>query len=175
MEKMTLVACKNCGKEFERRTAEVKRNIKRGREIFCSRKCHGKYFTERVGNNLGDYLCQIGPNFYRKSDEYSVFGRYLLAIRTRCKQKGWVCEITKYDLKEIWDKQKGLCPYTGWQLIHPGSKKIPQNASVDRIDSSKGYAKENIEFVALIAQYAKNDWDSSVVKEFAEAVLNKGT
>jgi len=54
-----------------------------------------------------------------------------------------------------------------------GLKKTPDRASLDRIDSSKGYVKGNIQFVSLIAQYAKNDWNGDVIFEFANAVKNK--
>lgn len=48
--------------------------------------------------------------------------------------------------------------------------KTPDRASLDRIDSKKGYIKGNIQFVALIVQLAKNDWDEKVIYEFAEAI-----
>ena len=51
-------------------------------------------------------------------------------------------------------------------------KKTPDRASLDRIDSSRGYIKDNIQFVSLIVQYAKNDWEGEVVFEFADAVKN---
>ena len=44
-------------------------------------------------------------------------------------------------------------------------------ASVDRIDSSKGYIKGNIQFVSLVAQYAKNMWDEKELYNFCEAVV----
>lgn len=77
--------------------------------------------------------------------------------------------------KEQWDSQKGICPYTGWQLKNMASftnrlPKTPDRASLDRIDSKKGYIKGNIQFVALIVQLAKNDWDEKVIYEFAEAI-----
>ena len=49
-------------------------------------------------------------------------------------------------------------------------EKSPNRASLDRIDSAKGYIKGNIQFVSLIVQYAKNDWNGKVIFEFAQAV-----
>ncbi len=51
-------------------------------------------------------------------------------------------------------------------------EKTPNRASLDRIDSSKGYTKDNIQFVCLIAQYAKNSWHSDVILNFAKAVVD---
>ena len=60
--------------------------------------------------------------------------------------------ITIEDVSNQWEKQKGKCAYTGNELTfgdnlnqeHPDHKEI--TASLDRIDSSKGYTPENIEF-----------------------------
>lgn len=86
--------------------------------------------------------------------------------------------LTLQDLKDQWDKQNGICPYTGWQMktakcqTKEKIKKTPDRASLDRIDSKKGYIKGNIQFVSLISQYAKNDWNGEVIFEFANAVRN---
>jgi len=49
--------------------------------------------------------------------------------------------------------------------------KTPNRASLDRIDSSKGYVKGNIQFVSLIVQYAKNEWCDFVLMDFAKAMV----
>ena len=46
-------------------------------------------------------------------------------------------------------------------------------ASVDRIDSSKGYTKDNIQFVAMIAQYAKHTFTEKELFTFCHAVAEK--
>lgn len=83
-------------------------------------------------------------------------------------------------MKNQWDLQKGICAYTGWPLISPPNtttwkrlKITPTRASVDRIDSKKGYVKGNIQFVSLIAQYAKNVWHEKELYNFCEAVVEK--
>lgn len=86
-------------------------------------------------------------------------------------------DITLEDLKQQWDAQKGICPYTGWQLKNMPSysdqlPKTPDRASLDRINSSKGYVKGNNQFVALIAQFAKNEWTDSVLENFVDAFVN---
>lgn len=41
------VMCKNCDSEFERESKEVAKNLRRGLNLFCSRKCHGSYLARK--------------------------------------------------------------------------------------------------------------------------------
>jgi hypothetical protein len=50
----------------------------------------------------------------------------------------------------------------------------PNQASVDRTDSSKGYVTDNIQFVSLIANYAKSSFDVQQLFEFCKAVALVG-
>lgn len=169
MEVLTKLKCYVCGKEFFRRKTEAKRSEKLGRRNFCSRSCCG---TASIGNITIPFdIRQIAAE---RIDEFSPFRSYLRAAYRR--NKG--CDITLEYLKELWDKQEGKCPYTGWDLlIAPTSgyckmPRLPNRASLDRIDSSKGYLQGNVEFVSLIAQYAKNSFDREQVFEFCQAVVD---
>lgn len=175
---MAIIKCFVCSKEFRRTDAEVKRNQKKGRKTFCSRACQGKYCIKNIPEEK-----RIIEHLKKGSerDEYSPFRFFLKLCRMRVRQKPSLgFDLTLQYLKELWDKQKGICPYTGWQLeiaecqTKKQIKKTPDRASLDRIDSSRGYVKGNVQFVALIVQYAKNDWNEKVIFEFANAVnLNK--
>lgn len=63
--------------------------------------------------------------------------------------------LTPDDLVELFDKQRGLCAYSGIPLqleyvVHRSS-----NVSVDRIDSSGGYTKGNVQLVCRWINFAK--------------------
>lgn len=80
-------------------------------------------------------------------------------------------------MEEIWDKQKGICPLTGWALVLKAACKakggfIPNRASIDRIDSSKGYTKENVRFITLMGNYAKSTYTDQQVIDFCIAVAD---
>jgi hypothetical protein len=51
--------------------------------------------------------------------------------------------------------------------------KTPDRASLDRIDSSKGYVNGNIQFVSYMAQIAKNEFSDGELRSFCEAVVTK--
>ena len=166
-----------CSKEFERRDAEIKRNKNMGRKTFCSRTCSGKYHIKNIPEEK-----RINTDHLKKGserDEYSPFRFFFKLCKMRVQEKPHLeFYLNLQDLKEQWELQRGICPYTGWFLkiaecqTKEKIKKLPDRASLDRIDSSKGYIKGNIQFVSLIAQYAKNNWDGKVILEFADAVKN---
>ena len=173
---MQKINCFICGKEFFRRKADIERNTKLNRENFCSKKCSGKLLIKNIPKH------KMSANHLKKGserDEYSPYRPFLRICRNRVKDRGKELNLTLQDLKDQWEKQNGICPFTGWEMKtdectqKKGLRKTPDRASLDRIDSSKGYVKENIQFVCLIVQYAKNDWNESVIFDFANAVSKK--
>jgi len=61
-------------------------------------------------------------------------------------------------LKELWNNQKGLCALTNLPMQHCISKgKLFNNVSIDRIDSSKGYLKDNVQLVCSVVNRMKSD------------------
>lgn len=173
---MGQIKCFACHKEFSRNNSEINRNKRLGRENFCSRKCAGKMLI----NNIPDYKkYHVSLRRGGCKDEYSPYRNFLRTCRMRVKNKGRELNITLQDLKDQWEKQDGICPFTGWKMKIAGWTgavafgKTPDRASLDRIDSSMGYVKGNIQFISLIAQYAKNDWANDVIFQFANAVKLK--
>ncbi len=87
--------------------------------------------------------------------------------------------VTLQQIKTIWDNQNGKCVLTGWDLVLPSSilgwsssniSNKQKHASLDRIDSSKGYTKDNVHFVAYIVNMAKNNLKIQKVIEMAHAI-----
>jgi hypothetical protein len=170
MAKVELI-CEFCGKKFLRDKSEVNRNKKKGRKTYCSLSCAGKLNNNHLRVFDGKYNCNLKAN---KSDLYSPFRWHLRNMN----QRKHMCDVTLEDLKRQWEKQKGRCPYTGWKLknlinmCHNNQlPRTPDRASVDRIDSSKPYTKDNIQFVSLMAQLAKNIWPENELLSFCESVV----
>lgn len=83
-------------------------------------------------------------------------------------------------LKELWESQNGICPYTGWRiknyptmLAYEKAVKTPDTASLDRINSKEGYIPGNVEFVSLLVNYAKNNWDKDTLVEIFFPIREK--
>jgi hypothetical protein len=151
METMVDLVCSVCGKHFQRRLTEYKRCRRKNFKVVCDKVCWAKSPKKpSLGNpqNL-----KMG----RERDEFSPFRKFLNNARSRDAD----CDLTLEFLKMKWETQQGICPYTRIQMIlHPisASKTLrsPNRASLDRIDSNRGYRQDNIEFVCLFINLGKN-------------------
>lgn len=168
MRTMVLCKCENCGKEFERRSDEFKRCQEHGYTTVCSRSCAAVVRNKKCATGN---LNNLRSN--NRLDEFSPFRYYVNKARSgeRVASYGQP-DITVEYLKEQWEKQKGLCPYSNKQMVLPFTTKthdikaIPQRASLDRIDSSKGYIQGNVEFVCYVINLAKNRFSREQMLEF---------
>jgi len=63
---------------------------------------------------------------------------------------------------------KGKCALTGWDITMNNPK---ITASLDRIDSTKGYKKENVQWVHVMVNMCKNKYDQKKFVEMCCAVV----
>ncbi len=140
-----------------------------------------RYRNLSIENSLKDVVSSSVRDLFlgNRRDKYSPFRQHLKLARRRVKTHGRECTITLEYLRELWEKQGGLCPYTGWQLDNPettphwNSHKLhPRTASLDRIDSSIGYIPGNVQFVSVMANFAKRDFKEEELLEFCQSVIN---
>ncbi|MGW4243051.1 hypothetical protein [Nocardia sp. NPDC004722] len=76
--------------------------------------------------------------------------------------------MTPDDLLAAWHSQRGLCAYTRWQLTF--GYKSETTASLDRIDSSVGYAPNNIQWVHKSVNRMKSDFGEAEFISICQAV-----
>lgn len=169
-----VLVCSVCKKEFTRGAAEAARNKKAKRKIYCSPKCLGIAHAAYLGSHKESTNKNLDPRNH--IDEYSPFRAHLNSIRQRAKEKCLELTITLCDLKDQWESQRGICPYTGWFMANPATCGVPRlthprRASVDRINPAAGYVPGNIQFVAYIANIAKHRFSSDDLIDFCKAVV----
>jgi hypothetical protein len=167
--------CGNCENLFLKDLREHKRRIKCGKtEFFCSQSCS----TSKGNKNhprKGD-LTKL--NSGNRRDEFTPFRWFVLRAQNRDKRKHYGCDITVEFLKQLWDHQAQTCPFTGWTMILPQdtngwNEYSPINASIDRIDNSKGYMQGNVRFVCVMANLARQDFTDRQVLDFCCAVVKR--
>ena len=110
--------------------------------------------------------------------------RFIHDCKRKSERMGWPFDLTKEFLEELFEDQKGLCPITGFEITLEGTQESNLKrftASLDRIDSSKGYTKDNVWFVTLQANYMKSqltmeelvNWCQKIVDHQSKKVLSK--
>lgn len=153
------VKCHVCGKEFDKPLNEYNRRIRLGKtKFYCDLSCYGKDSNSHLRKYDGKYK----HNLKRGSDkdEFSPFREFI-----RCAKRRRETDIDLEYLKDLWEKQDGKCAITKIEMILERNH-LPFQASLDRIDCSKGYVKGNVRFICLIANYARNKWDDEAVTQF---------
>ena len=167
--KQETVQCDYCGIHFEKDSSEVKRNKQLARKIFCSRSCVGKNNIPILLSHRNVNISGLKPD--NRKDEFTIFRKHLRKIRDRDAN----CNITLEDLLDIWNKQEGKCIYSGVEL-QPSKYKSSNNQiytlSIDRIDSSKGYTKDNIQFISIAMNHMKNNMTHKETLELLNIIKN---
>ena len=166
--------CATCNNEFTKIFREYKRRLKEGHtRFFCSRSCACLKNNEEHPRK-GNYQLLISNN---RRDQYTPFRWFILRAEYRDRNKGYGCDLSAEYLKQLWDEQDGICPLTGLNLILPVNTRMgfiesnPNNASIDRIDNSKGYLQGNVRFVSVMANLARQSFSDEQLIDFCKAVV----
>lgn len=102
--------------------------------------CTQKRENELKSNNLRVYLSDV-----------------LKTSKQTAKKRKIDCHELDVDfLVELYEQQSGKCAITGIPMTHiAGHGVVPTNISVDRIDSSIGYVKDNVQLTCRFINHAK--------------------
>ena len=130
-----------CGKQFSMRKDYVDRLYKNNKPITCG--------CQRVYLEKDQHFLWSGFN--------DISGFYFSSFRCKAKRKKIIFDITIEDIWNIYLKQDKLCNLSKVPVFFSKSrKKEEQTASIDRIDSSKGYTVDNIQIVHKNINLMKN-------------------
>lgn len=102
--------------------------------------------------------CKIDQQKAASSESFPSFIIY--EAKNRAERRGLSFNLTPEYLEDLYQLQGCRCAYTGLRLKSDPDKKIRTRGttlSVDRIDSSKGYVKGNIQIVHKRINSMKND------------------
>ena len=99
-------------------------------------------------------------------DENGMHVVWLSSIKDNLIRGGKIidCSVTLEDLYKVLQKQNFKCAYTGIDLQVVDTPKGESNASVDRIDSDKGYEIGNVQWVYKPINIMKNGLSDSDFK-----------
>jgi hypothetical protein len=158
---MIQIQCSYCKKEFSKPKNEYNRCVKNNKPMYCSLSCAGKKNSQKT------VLFGGKPNRIPPKIKENPFKYYFRNCKRRSQHE---FDLDLDYLEELWNKQKGICPYTKLQLILNShghcSKDIRYTASLDRIDSSIGYIKGNVQFISTAINYMKSTMSDEMCTEF---------
>ena len=130
-----------------------------------------KYYhdnKEKVLENVKSYREANRPLIREKGKEYyrrKLKNRLLNAARARARKYGYEFDLTVDDI--IMPK---YCPLLGIEMFVTESRtgKKHSSFSLDRIDSSKGYTKDNVWVISMKANSMKSDANYEDFKKMAD-------
>lgn len=94
---------------------------------------------------------------------------YLLGKAKRRRE----CFVSIDDLLQKWESQNGKCALTGWDMTFIlGKGKVSSNISIDRINPSKDYTKENIQLVCACVNVAKMEMSQDNFIDMCKTIVN---
>lgn len=119
------------------------------------------------------YARYVNKTYYNTLEGRATY--LLKRAKIRAKEKGW-----EFDLTRDWVLQrlkKGVCEVTGLPFdLSKQDESLRHNPfapSLDRIDPSRGYTKDNVQVVIWAYNAAKNEFGEYVLRAIAEALVSR--
>lgn len=142
----------DCGNSYIARTESLKSG--NTKSCGCRNKRQGKNHPRYKGfNDLSkDYWTKIQRGAKARNIEFNI------------------------TMKQAWNKylrQNKKCALTGWD-ISLERKNQKQTASLDRIDSKKGYTLKNIQWVHKDVNKIKQNYSEEYLIQICEAIVSRG-
>ncbi len=157
---------------------------KKGNQRYCSRSCYTKAWpklnadknaakSNKRRQEKRDWYRQREPEYVRahKMRTLPVKPWFFLfrSARARAKERGFDFELTDEWARGRWD---GCCEITGVMFVVNPRKSGPHpwSATLDRIDSSIGYTKDNSRFILWACNALRGTGTDSDMIRFAKAI-----
>ena len=105
--------------------------------------------------------CAKKASKQRKVDNWEYY--LWLEAKSSSKTRNLSFEILVDDIKDLYKNQGGKCYWFGVELLPSPIPRYPFQPSIDRLDNSNGYVKENIVLSCVVANVGRNcsslnDW-----------------
>lgn len=134
--------------------------FRKNRDRRC-KKCKKEQYTKRLLSNKGN-----------QGIDRLITERYA-GLKDRAKKNGLLVDFDREYLKELWENQNHKCALSGIEMTTTFFQgRTLTNISVDRIDSSKGYIKENVQLVCMAINQMKSDMSKEELINFCKLIIN---
>lgn len=119
------------------------------------------------------FIFEKNENFLKKRYKKNWINNLIINSRSIAKRRNLEFNLDDNFLQELNKKQKEMCYWYGCKIVNSDKIKYGLQYSLDRIDSKKGYTKDNVVLCCLMANLGKNKTDPEIWKEFCEMVRSK--
>lgn len=146
--------CNRCKEEKLLSEFSVNSKAKDRLQYRC-RACDVKYQAQRRDANK-DQFAEYSREYQRgRRQDFEYRLKMLLnASKQRARDKDRLHDITVDDIKALYPVD-GCCPIFGLKLEFNGAGFRDSSPSIDRIDSTKGYTRDNIQIISWKANRIK--------------------
>jgi hypothetical protein len=150
-----------------------------------TRSCNDCHTHPKISPD-GFKKCIVCKTEFKKSSKYAAYctgdccakdqkrkrstlkGRLTICLSKAKRRRK--CTIDLVWLISQWEKQKGKCYYTGWQM-ELNSDLTNFHPTLERLDSSKDYTPENVVLCCRQTNWAKNSYSMKDFIEMCRAVI----
>lgn len=114
-------------------------------------------------------------NYSNEQKLYKTLQSRVLNAQSRARSKNIPCSITKEFIKQLWEKQNGLCAISKIPMTYElDSGRVYSNVSIDQIHQGKGYTEDNVQLVCSAVNQLKSDWNMDTVMYICKQIVNNG-
>jgi hypothetical protein len=103
--------------------------------------------------------------------EGEISRTFFYRIKRNAKVRGMTVNVTISQLWELYKNQKGLCALSGLLIEFNKKTAKASSASLDRIDSSKGYDIDNLQWVHKDINLMKMDFSQDKFLELCKKII----
>lgn len=132
------------------------------------------YIIVKYLNKYNIPIDQKRRSFKTNNPKYTggkyVGGTFFNYIRTEARRRNIAFEISLAYLDDLFLKQNNLCALSGIYIYLPQESKSIGTASLDRIDSSKGYSNNNVQWVHKDINFFKFECCESLFLDYCEFI-----
>lgn len=161
-----LYKCFKCGQWLTSDNFQLKDRSSNGYE-------YRDYLDKRCKKCKQKEMKKVRASYNIDNARHYLFMHRIHGCKSRAKAKNLDFDLTLEYLEELWNKQNGFCAISGIPMtLNVDKGRNPYNVSVDQINPSGGYTKDNIQLVCMCVNQLKSDFDMSVILNICKNILN---
>ncbi len=116
-----------------------------------------EFFHSGGQNNTLKSCCKKCSYKQNRANREKYWARHLLNnAKESAKNNGWPITLTVEIIHEILSEQEGRCYWFGIPLKSSAEPRSPWQPSLDRLDNSKGYTRDNVVVSSFLANIGRN-------------------